>query len=211
MKPNWDYVKKTTLWQYEDLIKKLSVVMAYPVIWQAYNQDMTQAITFARRMFPDKNIEAGEFPACVLTTFEQLRTSGISNWGDLLSKVSTREKCAAFVSEHNINLEDFIDVLNYLLRWAFPFQTSSRELLDHENPQEMAFYEVLKDHKLMNSYDILEQGHKLTGRQVLMELTGLPLDFVSCLAHRADIARLPYVRRKTILPVCGAGYDTLTT
>jgi hypothetical protein len=61
----------------------------------------------------------------------------------------------------------------------------------------------------MNSYDILEQGHKLTGRQVLMELTGLPLDFVSCLAHRADIARLPYVRRKTILPVCSAGYDTL--
>ena len=25
MKPNWDYVKKTTLWQYEDLIKKLNV------------------------------------------------------------------------------------------------------------------------------------------------------------------------------------------
>jgi len=32
---------------------------------------------------------------------------------------------------------------------------------------------------------------------------------VNSLAHRADIARLPYVRRKTILPLCGAGYDTL--
>jgi len=43
----------------------------------------------------------------------------------------------------------------------------------------------------------------------LVKLTGLPSDFITSLVHRADIARLPYVRRKTILPVCGAGYDSL--
>ena len=61
----------------------------------------------------------------------------------------------------------------------------------------------------MNSFDILEQGHILAGRHALVKLTCLPFDFVTRLAHRADIARLPFVRRKTILPVCGAGYDTL--
>lgn len=209
MQPKWDYVKKTTLWHYEDLINKLNVLTAYPVIWQAYNQDMTQAAVFAHHLFPEKNIETGEFPARVLATFERLKFSGVSDWGNLLSKVTTRAECAAFVSEHNLRFEEFIDVLNYLLRWAFPFQTSSRELLEHESPQEMAYYRALKEHKLMNSFDILEQGRTMTGQRVLAELIGLPLEFVTTLVHRADIARLPYVRRKTILPVCGAGYDSL--
>jgi hypothetical protein len=49
----------------------------------------------------------------------------------------------------------------------------------------------------------------MTGRSSLAKLTRLPLEFVTSLVHRADIARLPFVRRKTLLPVCGAGYDTL--
>jgi hypothetical protein len=209
MQLNWDYVKKTTLWHYEDLINKLNILKAYPVLWQAYNHDMTRAADFTRRLFPDKNIEAGEFPARVLSAIGRLKSGGISDWGDLLSKVRTRAECAAFVSKTNLNFEEFIDILNYLLRWAFPFQTSSRELLEHENPQEMSFYGSLKEHKLKNSFDILEQGHTLAGRRALARLTGVPLEFVTRLAHRADIARLPFVRRKTILPVCGAGYDTL--
>jgi hypothetical protein len=209
MRPNWDYVKKTTLWHYDDLITKLNVVMAYPVIWQAYNHNMNQAAVFARSLFPDKNIAAGEFPAGVLHTLEHLNSIGIGNWGSLLVKVTTKTECLEFISTHHLDFEEFIDVLNYLLRWAFPFQTSSRELLDHESLQEMSYYEVLKKHKLMNSFDILEQGHTKTGRSTLAKLTGLPLKFTTSLVHRADIARLPFVRRKTILPVCGAGYNTL--
>jgi hypothetical protein len=209
MQPNWNYVKKTTLWHYEDLIKKLNVVIAYPVIWQAHNHNMKQATDFACRLFPDKNAEAGEFPAQLIVTFERLKSAGIKDWGNLLSKVATKSECAKFVTEHHLSFEEFIDVLNYLLRWAFPFQTASRELLEHESPQEISFYKVLKQHKLMNSFDILEQGHTLKGRRILAERTGLPQNFVTSLVHRADIARLPYVRRKTILPVCGAGYDTL--
>ena len=209
MQPDWDYVKKTTLWHYEELIKKLNVVMAYPVIWKAYNHNMTQATAFALRLFPDKNIEAGEFPAAVVCSFERLKAAGIKDWGNLLSRIGTRVECAAFVTEHKLNFEEFIDVLSYLLRWAFPFQTASRELFEHENPQEMYCYQVIKRHKLMNSFDILEQGCTVKGRRALAERTSLSQDFVSSLAHRADIARLPYVRRKTLLPVCGAGYDTL--
>jgi len=209
MQPNWDYVKKTTLWHYEELVKKLNAVMAYPVIWRAYNHDMNQAVAFARRLFPHENIEAGEFPAAVVRSIERLKAAGIKDWGNLLSKVATKSDCMAFITEYKLNFEEFIDVLNYLLRWAFPFQTTSRELLEHESSQEMSFYNALKKHKFMNSFDILEQGRTLAGRRILATLTELPLDFVTSLAHRADIARLPYVRRKTILPLCGAGYDTL--
>jgi len=206
---DWIYVKKTTLWHYEDLIKKLSVPMAYPVIWNAYNHDMAQATGFAIRLFPDKNIEADEYPAQILDTVAHLKLAGISDWGNLLAKIATRETCMAFVTENNLNFEKFIDLLNYLLRWAFPFLTVSRELLAHENTLEMSYYPILKQHGLMNSFDILEQGYTVEGRRALAEHTGLPKDFVTSIAHRADIARLPFVRRKTILPVCGAGYDTL--
>lgn len=200
MQPNWDYVKQITLWQYEDLIKKLEVIQAYPVLWQAYNYDMTQAAVFAQRLCPDRNFN---------TIFERLKSAGINDWGDLLSRISTRAGCVTFVAEHHLNFEELVDLLQYLLRWAFPFETASRELLAHDDPQEMAYYGVLKMHQLKNSYDILQQGHTLAGRQALMERTGLPFDVVMCLVHRADIARLPFVRRKTILPVCGAGYDSL--
>jgi hypothetical protein len=209
MQPDWNYVKKTTLWHYEDLVKELSVLKAYPVIWKAYNHDMAQAAVFARRLFPDKDIASGEYLDQILGTIAHLESARISDWSHLLSKVATRDDCIAFIQETNLKFEEFIDVLNYLLRWAFPFETASRELLEHESPQEMSYYEVLKQHRFMNSFDILERARTLAGRRALAKQTGLPLEFVTSLAHRADIARLPYVRRKTILPVCGAGYDTL--
>ena len=209
MQPNWDYVKKTTLWHYEDLINKLNAVTDYPVIWQAYNHDMPKAAAFAKCLFVGSNIEAGEFPAAVICVIERLNTSGIRDWASLLAKVNNRTDCTIFVTEHNLNFEEFIDVLNYLLRWAFPFQTATRELLDHDSLHEMTYYDALKRHKLMKSFDLLEQGFTVSGRRDLAELAGLPLDFVTTIVHRADIARLPYVRRKTILAVSGAGYDTL--
>jgi hypothetical protein len=209
IQPNWNYVKKTTLWHYEALIKKLSVLMAYPVVWKAYNHNMAQASVFARNLFPDKNVDAGEYPAQILDTITHLKHAGFSDWGNLLARIVTRETCKAFITENNLNFEKFIDLLNYLLRWALPFQTASRELLAHENTLEMSYYPILKQHGLMNSFDILEQGYTVAGCRTLAEHTRLPQDFVTSIAHRADIARLPYVRRKTILPLCGAGYDTL--
>jgi hypothetical protein len=209
MQPDWDYVKKTTLWQYEELIKKLIALQSWPVIWKAYNHELASAPDFARRLFPHNKIEAGEYPSRVLSTLDRLNSTGIRDWGSLLSRVLTRMDCTAFVSGNGLNFEEFIDLLNYLLRWAFPFQTAARELLEHENPQEMCWYPSLKQNKIMYSFELLEQGRTGVGRKALSQITGLPLGFVTLLVHRADIARLPFARRKTILPLCGSGYDTL--
>lgn len=209
MNYNWEYVKKTTLWHYEDLLKKLNAVLAYPLIRNAYNHSMPQAVDFARRLFRHSNIAVGEFPARVITTFGRLQAVGVNHWADLLTWVATREACTSFVETKGLIFEEVIDVLNYLLRWAFPFHTATRELLDHEDPQEMEYYAIFKRHKLMCSFDLLERGCTPGERQFLARQTGLPQHFITSIIHRADIARLPYVRRKTILPLCGAGYDTL--
>ncbi len=209
MDSNWDYVKKITLWSYEDLIKKLTVLVNYPVIWQAYNHNMKLAADFAHCLFPETASGTGEFPARLLTIMDRLGTIGIHDWGHLLARIHTRVECDAFIRQHDLIFEEFIELLNYLLRWAFPFETASRELLDHENPLEMTYYPILKEHKLKNSFEILAQGRSSTGRRMLVDRTGIKLDFMTRLVHRADIARLPYTRRKTLLPLCAAGYDTL--
>jgi hypothetical protein len=206
---NWDYVKQTTLWPYEDLLKKLGLVLAYPLIQEVYNHSMRQADAYARRLFPAQNIAAGEFPAPLLASLERLQGAGIQDWSDLLARVATRASLEAFIEHNELAFEELIDVLRYLLRSALPFYTATRELLDHDDPQEMAAYAAFKHNKLMCSFDLLQRGHTVEGRHSLARETGLPLDFVTAIVHRADIARLPYVRRKTILPVCGAGYDTL--
>jgi hypothetical protein len=209
MHSNWDYVKKTTLWSYEDLIKKLNVLTSYPVLWQAYNHDMTQASNFIHRLFPESGVGTGEFPARVLSIIERFKTIGITDWNHLLTKVHTRAECDAFIRRYDLVFEEFIQVLNYLLRWAFPFETASRELLAPQSPQEMSCYPSLKEHGLKNGFDILEQGCTPAGRRALVDRTGIPLLLMTRLVHRADIARLPYTRRKTILPLCAAGYDNL--
>lgn len=206
---NWDHVKKITLWSFEDLIKKLTVLANYPIIWQAYNHNMTQAAEFARCLFTETGIGEGEFHASLLSLLDRLGAIGIHDWGHLLAGIHSRVECDAFIRQYNLDFEEFIELLNYLLRWAFPFETASRELLDLENPLEMTYYPILKEYKLRNSFDILEQGRSSPGRRLLVDQTGIPLDFVTRLVHRADIARLPYTRRKTILPLCAAGYDTL--
>ena len=209
MQPNWDYVKKTTLWNYKDLIYKLNRVSDYPAIWQAYNHNMSQAADFANRLFLGKNIESGAYPAAVISTFRQLKAAGVVDWGGLLSRITTQSTCISFIEENHFDFEKFIDVLNYLLRWGFPFQTATRELLDHDKPAEMVHHIALKQNKIISSFDLIERGYTSKGRLDLSALTGIPLDFVLTIIHRADIARLPFARRKTILPVCGAGYDTL--
>jgi len=206
---NWDYVKKITLWSYEDLIKRLSVLVNYPVLWQAYNHNMTQAASFARCLFPEMGSGKGEYTTSLLFTMDRLRTLGLHDWGHVIARIHTRAECDTFIRDHDLDFEEFIELLNYLLRWAFPFEIASRELLDHENPLEMAYYPIMKEHRLKNSFDILEQGCTSTRRRVLVDRTGIPLDFLTRLVHRADITRLPYARRKTILPLCAAGYNTL--
>lgn len=209
MEANWEYVKKTTLWQYEELLAKLADVLAYPFVQEYYNHSMPQAVEFARRLFPTSNWEAGDYPAELVQTFQRLEAAGIDNWSALLFQVTSREQCSAFVRQHDLGFEPLVDVLHYLLRWGLPFRAATRELLEHGDPQEMAWYAALKQYKLTTNLDLLELGRTPTGRETLANTTGLPENFVTTLVHRADISRLPFVRRKTILPVCGAGYDTL--
>jgi hypothetical protein len=141
--PDWAYVKKTTLWPYEDLLQKLDAVLRYPVIRQVYNHSMPQAADFARRLFPDKDLKAGEFPAEIIAAFERLRTAGIRNWADLLDRIATQNSVRPSLSRS----PGFEQLSGCSTPAALPLHPT-RELRDPENRQEMDAYIILKQQKM---------------------------------------------------------------
>ena len=47
---DWSQVKKSTLWHYEDLIKKLLEVLDYDFVREKYNHTMADAVIFSERI-----------------------------------------------------------------------------------------------------------------------------------------------------------------
>jgi hypothetical protein len=87
--------------------------------------------------------------------------------------------------------------------------TPVREFIDLNNETQKKYFEILKEKKLGSNLDILEQGRTQDGRNRLSQATGIPDSFIFELVHKADISRLAYVRGKSVLHLCGGGYNTL--
>ncbi len=211
MNINWEYVKEQTLWSYEDLIKNLYQSLNYPFVQEHYYHNMSEAIDYLNE------VHAGYFRHrsdhtwldSLVTTFGWLKRVGILNYLDLVQQVDTRDKCEAFLKESGLGFPELIEMLSYLLRWVLPFPTPLREFFDVENPTQMAYFQSFKTQGITSNLDLLDRGRTLHGRTKLSEQTGIPLDFLLPLIHQADMARLAYVRGKTVRHLCGGGYNTL--
>jgi hypothetical protein len=68
---------------------------------------------------------------------------------------------------------------------------------------------ALKKQAIASNLDLLDAGRLEEGRLRLANAAEIPLSLILDLVHRVDISRLAYVRGKTVLHLCGGGYDTL--
>lgn len=209
---HWDQVKKQTLWNYEDLIRKLASVLAYDFVQEHYNHTMKQAQGYAKKIrrgyLQDKGnmaIYIDHIGVCL----EELQALRIRIVSDLVRQVATRELCLAFLQRTHFDFDHLIQTLNYLLRWVLPFQTPLREFIDPHNAVQAKYLTALKKQSLVSNIDLLEAGRTRAGRARLADTTGIPKTFVTSLVHKTDISRLAYVRGKTVQHLCGGGYDTL--
>lgn len=208
---NWDFVKKKTFWSYEDLIKKLEQALSYAFVQQQYNHTMDEAVDYVNEVHAGYLQHRGDrvWLDGLITNFTWLRRVGVQNYLDLLQQVDSRDKCEAFLKASGLGFPELIETLNYLLRWVLPFPTPLREFFDPEDATQMTYFQALKQQGITTNLDLLEQGRTPIKRAHLAGLTGIPLDFLLPLIHQADLARLAYVRGKTVRHLCGAGYDTL--
>ena len=212
MKISWNSVKKQTLWSYEDLIKKLQIVLAYNFVQEHYNHTMKQAGDYAGKIRRGYLGDRGDMTVYIdgmVAHLEKLEMRRIGTYSSLVQQVGTREHCVAFLEGTGFDFDGLIQTLNYLLRWVLPFKTPLREFINVDNDAHARYLEALKKQKIGSNLDLLETGRTKAGRLKLANAAEIPADFVIAQVHKADISRLAYVRGKTVNHLCGGGYDSL--
>jgi hypothetical protein len=212
MKVDWNGVKEQTLWSYEDLIKKLQVVLAYDFVQEHYNHTMKQAQGYAkeiRRGYLQNRGDKTVYIDNMVANFEKLEAQKIDTYSKLVHQVATREACMAYLRQTGFDFDQLIQTLNYLLRWVLPFKSPVREFIDTADVENTRCLDALKKQKAGSNLDLLETGRTKAGRVQLSRATGIPVAFIDALVHKADISRLAYVRGKTVTHLCGGGYNTL--
>lgn len=208
---NWEFVKQRTLWNYEELIKKLQQSLSYDFVQQHYNHSMEEAIDYVDEIHAGYLQHRGDraWLDGLITNFTWLQRGSVVTYSELIQQVDNREKCEAFLKKSGLGFPELIETLNYLLRWVLPFPTPMREFFDTADPTQMAYFQALKAQRITTNLDLLERGRSVAQRAQLAQLTGIPSEFLLRLVHQSDLARLAYVRGKTVRHLCGGGYDTL--
>ena len=211
MEIDWDLVKKKTLWHYEKLIAKILDVLEYPFVQEYYGHGITEAGIYSEniRQGYRQNTKEAEFIDEITQYINNLKVLGIRNYQDLVGRVDTKSNCEIFLQETGFSFEALIQVLNYLFRWVLPFKIPVKELTDTMSHTNTTDLEILKDQMIRSNLDVLEAFRSKKGRKKFATETGIDKNFLLGLTHRADISRLAYVRGKTIMHLCGGGYDTL--
>ena len=140
---------------------------------------------------------------------QELEGRWFGTYSDLICRVGTRSECVAFLGESGLPFDSLIRLLNYLLRWVLPFKTPLREFVEMDNKDGARLLAALKAQGIKSNLDLLEAGRAPGGRASLARVAGLEEPVLLALVHRADLSRLAYVRGRTVMHLCGGGYDTL--
>jgi len=205
---DWNLVKKMTLWNYEELIKRIAEVFSYSFIQEHYNHNMKEATSYSEKLlgYDLKHEKYVSRMAKILKTLEGLK---VENYADLIHRIENKEKCEDFLRKTKLPFEDLILVINYIFRWVFPRRLYLRELIDTENEYHKIYIEKLRNRRIRFNLDILENGRTREGREKLYKDTGIPESFILDLVNLADMSRLPYSNRKTVKHLLAGGYDSV--
>jgi len=208
---DWSIVKKKTLWQYDELITKISDVLSYSFVQIYYNHSMPDALKYSEKILCNY-IQNGKKLTFINEISEHLRkfnNLGIENYLKLLKQINSKEKCKEFIEMTSFKFDALIQVLNYLFRWVLPFKSPVRELLETISNANDPNFEIIKKHRVRYNLDVLEYYRSLEVREKFISETGISKEYLYNVVHRADISRIAYVRGKTIKHLCNGGYDTL--
>jgi len=195
---------------YSDLIKRLKVSLSYSFVRKAYPHTMQEAQVYARGLLGDDPRQRyGAWLVFLQKTFKALGTAGVKDYQDLINRVGTEGELKAFAQKLGLPTGDIIGVLKYLLYWVLPDRKELNRLILPTDADKKANNAILRLHGIRSNLDMLEKGSSLADRKKLAAQTGLPLEFITEMTHRADFSRMPFFHGKTINHFIGAGYPTL--
>ncbi len=205
---DWGLVKKMTLWEYEELMKKMSEILSYNFIQEHYNHNMKEATSYLESLLgydtkQDKHVIR---LADAFTALEGLR---VDNYADLYHIIETKEKCEDFLRTTKLPFEELLLVLNHIFHWVFPRRLYLRELIDTGKECNNVCIGKFRNRGIRFNLDILENGRTREGRERLFQDTGIPESFILYFVNLADLSRLPYSNRKTVKHLLAGGYDSV--
>lgn len=195
---------------YEELIKRLLVIVSYDFVTETYNHTMEEAKEYAACLLgSDPRKRYGDYLEKLEKAFSQLDNLNVKSYSEFIHRVRSREEAEAFCSRANMALEELIRVLKFLLFWVLPTKMYLRELIDKKNQTQLKYVATMRENNIRFTLDLLEKGRTGGSREKIAEETGIPRDFIFELVNRADFTRMPYVSGKTVRHYFGAGYKSL--
>ena len=101
MEIDWVQVKKKTLWHYEDLIKKMLIVLNYGFVQEAYSHTMSEARAYSEKIRQNylQNGKEPTFIGEIAEHFMRLDNLGIKSYLDLVQQVETKGMCEKFLEK----------------------------------------------------------------------------------------------------------------
>jgi hypothetical protein len=147
--------------------------------------------------------------AWLLPTVDRIEQAGAQGLFECVDRVSTRKRAECFMGETGIDRAHVEALLDFVKRWIIPYPAQLRQLFDPSDQALLGHFEKLKEHKIANSYALLEQGRTKPGREALAAQTGVPESVILDFVHRADITRLPFTSGRIVNQLWAIGYTSL--
>jgi len=195
---------------YSDLISRLKLSLSYSFVRKAYPHTMQEAQVYASRLLGDDPKQRyGAMLAFLQKTFDKLGAAGVKDYEDFISRLGSEAELEAFAKKQDVPTGDIIGVLKYLLYWVLPAKKALNQLVIPTDTQKIANNAILREHGIRLNLDLLEKGSAPAGRKNMAAQTGLSLEFITEMTHRADYSRMPWFSAKTINHFISAGYPTL--
>ncbi len=195
---------------YADIPRRLLDVLAYDLMRKHYNHNMLEAQAYAACLLgSDPRRRYDVMLDEINRNFQRLNDLGVHSTNEFILAVENDQKLAEFYHRTQFPLPALTGVLHYLLYWVLPARIYLRELIESEDPQQLAYVTALRESGVRFNLDMLEMGCTHRFRDRLVRITGVPEEFIFDLTNRADFTRLPYVRGSTVRNYFNAGYTSL--
>jgi len=197
------YIEGNARWPYDKFVRTY-FTKPLECTWVRQKHDRTLADLRQTVIEPSKS------RARHLPTVQKLEQAGLQGLFEFLDAVSTQDQAERLMEQTGIDREDMEAWLDFVKRrWFIPQPVQLRQLFDASDQTRFGHFETLKQHKVANSYALLERGRTKAGREALAAQTGVPEDVILDFVHRADITRLPWVGGRMVVQLWALGYTSL--
>lgn len=197
---------------WHEMTKQVSILqetLKYPFIGEFYPMSWPEIAAYGDRLLrSDPRHRMDGYANFLAPLFPQVQAAGFQSLIPLALRLSSTESIVATAQACEMSLHDFDRLVYFLTYWLLPRNFYMRDLVKKGDKQAGEYCAALRKAGYPNSLDLLQKARTRTGRAALSAETGVPLDDLTRLVHRADLSRAGS-GPNMVNNYTNAGFDTL--